>query len=129
MALAAAKALEALGEMPTACLAEVSGNAIKNAESVTVPDVLKEIRTAVVAGVIGGQPELGWGVLSQIAVDEIEEINDFLQDCPIQILPTEGGKLFCIKVVLTSGRHIASCEIADMHIDIILTKRDGEILF
>lgn len=128
MALAAAKALEALGEMPTACLAEVSGNAIKNAESVTVPgtDVLKEIRTAVVAGVIGGQPELGWGVLSQIAVDEI---NDFLQDCPIQILPTEGGKLFCIKVVLTSGRHIASCEIADMHIDIILTKRDGEILF
>ena len=33
MALAAAKALEALGEMPTACLAEVSGNAIKNAES------------------------------------------------------------------------------------------------
>ena len=76
MALAAAKALEALGEMPTACLAEVSGNAIKNAESVTVPgtDVLKEIRTAVVAGVIGGQPELGWGVLSQIAVDEIEEI-------------------------------------------------------
>ena len=62
-------------------------------------------------------------------MDEIEEINDFLQDCPIQILPTEGGKLFCIKVVLTSGRHIASCEIADMHIDIILTKRDGEILF
>lgn len=117
MALAAAKALEALGEMPTACLAEVSGNAIKNAESVTVPgtDVLKEIRTAVVAGVIGGQPELGWGVLSQIAVDEIEEINDFLQDCPIQILPTEGGKSFHIKVVLTSGRHIASFEIADLY--------------
>lgn len=117
MALAAAKALEDLGEMPTACLAEVSGNAIKNAESVTVPgtDVLKEIRTAVVAGVIGGQPELGWGVLSQIAVDEIEEINDFLQDCPIQILPTEGGKSFHIKVVLTSGRHIASFEIADLY--------------
>jgi hypothetical protein len=98
VALAAAKALEALGEMPTACLAEVSGNAIKNAESVTVPgtDVLKEIRTAVVAGVIGGQPELGWGVLSQIAVDEIEEINDFLQDCPIQILASFFALKWCL---------------------------------
>lgn len=44
MALAAAKALEALGEMPAACLVEVSGNAIKNIESVAVPgtDVLKK---------------------------------------------------------------------------------------
>jgi L-cysteine desulfidase len=117
VALAAAKALEALGEMPAACLVEVSGNAIKNIESVTVPgtDVLKEIRTAVATGVIGGQPGLGWEVLSQITADEIEEINDFLQNCSIQILPTEGGKSFHIKVVLTSGRHIASFEIADLY--------------
>ena len=117
MALAAAKALEALGEMPAACLVEVSGNAIKNIESVTVPgtDVLKEIRTAVATGVIGGQPGLGWEVLSQITADEIEEINDFLQNCSIQILPTEGGKSFHFKVVLTSGRHIASFEIADLY--------------
>ena len=114
MALAAAKALEALGEMPAACLVEVSGNAIKNIESVTVPgtDVLKEIRTAVATG---GQPGLGWEVLSQITADEIGEINDFLQNCSIQILPTEGGKSFHIKVVLTSGRHIASFEIADLY--------------
>ena len=85
VALAAAKALEALGEMPAACLVEVSGNAIKNIESVTVPgtDVLKEIRTAVATGVIGGQPWLGWEVLSQITADEIEEINDFLQNLHI----------------------------------------------
>ena len=115
MALAAAKALEALGEMPAACLVEVSGNAIKNIESVTVPgtDVLKEIRTAVATGGIGGQPWLGWEVLSQITADEIEEINDFLQNCSIQILPTEGGKSIHIKEALTSGRHIDSFEIAD----------------
>ena len=110
---------------------EVSGNAIKNVESVAVPgtDVLKEIRTAVATEVIGGQLGLGWEVLSQITADEIEKINDFLQNCSIQILPTEGGKSFHIKVVLTSGRHTASFEIADLYTNIILTKRDGEILF
>ena len=95
----------------------MSGYALINVESGAVPgtDVLTEIRTAVATGVIGGQPGLGWEVLSQITADEIEKINDFLQNCSIQILPTEGGKSFHIKVVLTSGRHIASFEIEDLY--------------
>ena len=131
VALASAKALEALGEMPTACQVEVSGNIVKNVKAVTVPNTggLKGIEAAAAAGIIGGRPELELEVLSQITEEEIGEIKEFLRDCSIQVVPAGGDRVFYIKVSLTSGSHTASCEIMDFHTNITLIQRDGEILF
>ena len=131
LALAAAKAKEALGEMPTSCEALVSGNIIKNVKAVTVPNTggLKGIETAVAAGVIGGRPELELKVLSKVTAEEIAQMRTFLHDCPIRVTASGGDRVFYIKVTLTSAAHTACCEIMDFHTNITLIERDGKVLF
>ena len=65
IALAAAKAREALGVEPEQCRVEVSGNIIKNVKAVTVPNTggLKGIEASAAAGMAAGRPELGLEVL------------------------------------------------------------------
>ena len=54
IALAAAKARDALGTMPERCRVDVSGNIIKNVKAVTVPNTggLKGIEAAAAAGLL-----------------------------------------------------------------------------
>ncbi|MEG2451088.1 MAG: serine dehydratase subunit alpha family protein, partial [Clostridia bacterium] len=56
IALAATKAREVLGVMPTTCEALVSGNIIKNVKSVVVPGTngLKGIDAACITGIVAG---------------------------------------------------------------------------
>ena len=131
VALAAAKAKEALGSLPDNCQVEVSGNIIKNVKAVTVPNTggLKGLEAATAAGIIGGRPELGLEVLSRVTPEEIKGMQDFLRDCPIHVLPAKGDRVFYILVTLTSGEHTASCEITDYHTNITLIRRDDAVLF
>ena len=66
IAYAAAAAKKALGCEPEVCEAELSGNIIKNARCVAVPNTggLKGIEAAVAAGVVAGRAELALDVLS-----------------------------------------------------------------
>ena len=61
IALAAAKARAALDAVPERCRVEVSGNIIKNAKAVTVPNTggLKGIAAAAAAGLAAGRADLG----------------------------------------------------------------------
>ena len=76
VALAAAKAREALGMEPERCRVEVSGNIIKNVKAVTVPNTggLKGIEASAAAGIAAGRADLGLEVLSQVTKEEIEEL-------------------------------------------------------
>lgn len=60
VALAAAKAREALGTLPDTCRVEVSGNIIKNVKRLTVPNTggMKGLEAAATAGIVGGRPDL-----------------------------------------------------------------------
>lgn len=120
VALASAKAMEALGEPPVECRAEVSGNIIKNVKAVTVPNTggLRGIEAAVAAGIVGGRPELGLEVLSRVTPEEISAMGNFLRDCPIHVLPAEGDRIFYIRITLRSAGHTSGCEIADYHTNI-----------
>ena len=73
IALAAARARQALGVEPEACRAEVSGNIVKNVKAVTVPNTggLKGIEASVAAGVVAGRPELELEVLSQVTPEAV----------------------------------------------------------
>lgn len=131
IALAAARAREALGMKPERCQIKVSGNIIKNVKAVTVPNTggLKGIEAAVAAGIIAGHAELDLEVLSQVTKREVEEIKCFLKNCKMEIIPALGDRVFFIHVIVEAEGHSACCEIVDYHTNIVLIQRDGEILF
>ena len=131
VALAAAKAREALGTLPDTCRVEVSGNIIKNVKAVTVPNTggMKGLEAAATAGIVGGRPDLDLQVLSHVSQDEIAEMGRFLQNCTMQVLPAHNGKVFYILVTLSAMGHTASCEIVDFHTNITCIQRDGQYLF
>lgn len=131
IALAAAKAREALGAVPERCRVEVSGNIIKNVKAVTVPNTggLKGIEAAAAAGIVAGRADLELEVLSQVTREEIEAMGAFLGACEIKVVPAEGDRIFFINVTVAAGGHSACCEIVDFHTNIVRIQRDEEILF
>ena len=131
IALAAAKARDALGRMPERCQAEVSGNIIKNVKAVTVPNTggLKGIEASVAAGAVAGRADLELEVLSQVTPQEIEAMREFLETREIKVIPATGDRVFYIKVTVWAEGHSACCEIVDYHTNIILIQRDEEVLF
>ena len=131
IALAAAKAREALGLVPERCRVEVSGNIIKNVKAVTVPNTggMKGIEASAAAGIVAGRPELELEVLSQVTPEEIEEIRSFLKSAEIEVRPMLGDRIFYINVTVMTGDHFACCEIVDAHTNVIRIQRDDEILF
>ena len=131
IALAAAKARDALGRIPERCQAEVSGNIIKNVKAVTVPNTggLKGIEASVPAGAVAGRSDLELEVLSQVTPQEIEAMREFLETREIKVIPATGDRVFYIKVTVWAEGHSACCEIVDYHTNIILIQRDEEALF
>ena len=131
IALAAAKARDALGRIPERCQAEVSGNIIKNVKAVTVPNTggLKGIEASVAAGAVAGRADLELEVLSQVTPPEIEAMREFLETREIKVIPATGDRVFYIKVTVWAEGHSACCEIVDYHTNIILIQRDEEVLF
>lgn len=131
IALAAAKARDALGMTPERCRVEVSGNIIKNVKAVTVPNTggLKGIEAAAAAGIVAGRAELELEVLSRVTREEIGAMGPFLRECEIRVVPAEGDRVFFINITVTAGEHSACCEIVDFHTNVVRIQRDGEILF
>ncbi|MDY5612074.1 L-cysteine desulfidase family protein [Dysosmobacter sp.] len=131
IALAAAKAREALGAEPEQCRVEVSGNIIKNVKAVTVPNTggLKGIEAAAAAGMAAGRPELELEVLSRVTPEEIEAMKALMERCAIRVVPALGDRVFFINVTVAAGEHTACCEIVDFHTNIVRIQRDTEVLF
>ena len=131
IALAAAKAREALGMEPEQCRVEVSGNIIKNVKAVTVPNTggLKGIEASAAAGMAAGRPELGLEVLSRVTPEEIEAMKALMERCAIRVVPALGDRVFFINVTVMAGEHTACCEIVDFHTNIVRIQRDTEVLF
>ena len=131
VALAAAKAREALGGKPEACRIEVSGNIIKNVKAVTVPNTggLKGLEAAAAAGIVAGRPELDLEVLSQVTAEQIAELRPFLEACQMKVVPALGDRVFYINVTVMADGHSACCEICDDHTNITRIQRDEQLLF
>ena len=131
VALAAAKAREALGLTPERCRLEVSGNIIKNVKAVTVPNTggMKGLEGAAAAGIAAGRPDLELEVLSQVTEEGRAAIRECLERCAMEVVPAGDGRVFYIKITLEAQGRSACCEIADFHTNVTLLQRDGEILF
>ena len=131
IALAAAKAREALGTMPERCTVEVSGNIIKNVKAVIVPNTggLKGIEASVSAGLVAGRGDLMLEVLSQVTDEQIAAMRTFQEACPISVIPSTKAHKLYICVTAEAQGHTGLCEIVDLHTNVVRVQRDDEILY
>ena len=131
IAYAAAKAAAVLGTTPEHLLVEVSGNIIKNVKSVVVPHTggLRGIPAAAAAGAAAGDADAELEVISNVTPEQIEEIGAFLKEAPIEVKHVNNGHIFDIAVTAYAGKDSAGVRIVDYHTNIVLIKRNEDILF
>ena len=131
IAYASAKAKAVLGDFPTSCEIEVSGNIIKNAKSVVVPHSggMRGIEAAVIAGLVGGNPDARLEVLSHVTAEEIQTMKKVREEFPVKVSLSNSGYPFDIHITLRSGTDTSSVRITNRHTNIVEITKNGECLF
>lgn len=129
LALAAARAKELLGCIPTSVKVEASGSVIKNVKSVIVPntDHLKGIPAAVAAGIIAGRSDKGLEVIADATPADARAMKAFIETTPIEVEAMEHGAVFDQIITLRAGEHYSKVRIANFHTNIVLEEKDGSI--
>lgn len=131
IALAAAAAKELLDGDVVSVKAALSGNIIKNANSVTVPGTggLKGIEAAIAAGAAAGDASKGLEVIHGISKEQAEEIKAFLEKTDIKIEVMESEHILDIEITLLSACGSSSVQVQDAHNNIILKEKNGRRVF
>ena len=131
IAYAAAKARDVLGKMPEKVIAKCSGNIIKNAMCVTVPNTgeLVGIKASAIIGILAGNSSKELEVISEVKKEHILEANRLMSEeyCFVERLYTD-IQLHII-MELYSGDDNAIVEIKYAHNNISKIIKNGQILF
>ena len=131
IAYAAAKAREVLGKTPEKVIAKCSGNIIKNAMCVTVPNTgdLVGIKASAIIGILAGDSNKELEVISEVKKEHIIEANRLINEeyCFVERLDTD-IQLHII-MELYSGEDNAIVEIKYAHNNISQIIKNGQILF
>lgn len=130
VAYCAAKAKEALGDIPDKIDIKVSGNILKNVKSVVVPNTggLTGVEASAAAGIIGGKPEKELEVISEITPAQKAQIKNYLKEASFTVAPTYGEELLEIIIRMEKDGHSASAHIKKGHANIVSVEKDGKIL-
>ena len=131
IAYAAAVARRALGCLPEKAHVWVSGNIIKNAMAVTVPntDGRKGIEAACAAGLVAGDALRELQVIARVNEQQRAEIAAYLDRKCITVSLKPDARLFDILVEVEAGGHQASARITDRHTNVVDVLRDGQPLY
>jgi len=130
IAYAAAVARRALGMVPERTQVLVSGNIIKNAKSVTVPNTAgrKGIEAACAAGLIAGDPDKELQVISTVTPEQLTEIDEYLARNSITVGVKPDARLFDILIIAEADGHTATARIADRHTNVVEITFDDNCL-
>lgn len=130
IAYCAAIARSALGTLPERIEVEASGNMIKNAKSVVVPntDGRKGIGAAAALGVLAGNEAAGLQVVAEVTPEQREQLAAYLDTTPIKTIGVDTGHMLDIAVNVWGGGHSARCRIVDEHTNVVLVEKDGVVL-
>lgn len=131
LAYAAALGRSLLGELPENITAYVSGSIVKNVKSVVVPGTegKKGIETAIAAGVTVGRADAKLEVLSHVPDHAGAMIDEFIEKCPISVKLSPSDFIFDIWLKMESQNHTSEVRIAGHHTNVILQKKDSEVLY
>lgn len=131
IAYAAAKARDVLGKMPEKVIAKCSGNIIKNAMCVTVPNTgdLVGIKASSIIGVLAGDSSKELEVISEVKEEHIIEANKLMSEeyCFVERLDTDIQLHIIMEVY--SGEDSAIVEIKYAHNNISKVIKNDEVLF
>ncbi len=130
LAYAAAKAREVLGNVPDRVEVGVSGSILKNVKSVIVPNTnqLKGISTAVAAGIVAGNAKKELEVIADVTEEQANNIKTYLENTKIDVRCIDGNHTFEILVEAYYGKDSATVRIVNYHTNIVLIKKNAEIL-
>jgi L-cysteine desulfidase len=127
VALATARATEALGQRPEHITALLSANILKNAMGVGIPGTgMIGLPIAIAMGALVGRSEYGLEVIKDLTPESLEEGKAFIADRRIDIKLKEGitEKLY-VEVVCEAAGHQSRAIIATSHTNFILVEHDG----
>ncbi len=130
IAYCAAKLRETLGALPEKVLAEVSGNILKNVKSVVVPNTngLKGLKAAIAIGLVGGDPNVGMQVISEVTEAQKAEAKAYLDATEIEISCPESPRMLDIRLTGYRGDDRAVVHIANNHSNIVYIAKNDTVL-
>lgn len=130
IAYAAAKARDVLGEMPDRVEIEASFNIVKNVKSVVVPNTgnLRGIEASAVAGIVAGDADKVLEVISFVDDDAKKEMRVFLDQHDVVVTHLESENVFDLTVTVHKEDTSASVQISHFHTNIVLIKKNDEII-
>ena len=130
LAFASAKAAELLGVIPDHIHGRLSGNIIKNAKSVTIPN--SEGRTGIyyslILGALVGTAEKELEVLEDLTHEQVETADRLFEADFCSIALAEGVENLYIEVVATAGEHTSKVIVQNTHTTISYAEKDGQVL-
>lgn len=131
IAYVAALARKTLGVMPSRCRVLCSGNIIKNAMGVVVPNSggRRGIAVAAILGIIAGNPDEGLQVIENVKTEDIEKMNQLLVSGFCECKIVEGVENLFIEVqVNDEAGHQAIAQVKDKHTNITLLQKDDNVI-
>lgn len=131
LAYAAAKSTEVLGVKPEKIIAKLSGNIIKNANSVTVPGTNQRrgIAISLVAGAFWGTAEKKLQVLETVKKDSLWEADKFIEEGNVELQLMPGVPNLYIEVTTMAGMEKATVTIENSHTNITRIEKNDECLY
>ena len=130
IAYGAAYARRLLGKTPTAYDVQCSGNIIKNAMAVTVPQTggLVGIQAAVLSGAIGGDADRALEVLTTVTEEDLVQVRQAMEAGIVTVRPLDTTHTLHIIIRETAGDDWVSVEILDTHTGLGEVVKNGEVL-
>ena len=130
LAYAAASARALLGKMPEKVRVDVSGNLIKNAMGVTVPntDGMRGIEAAVAAGVVAGNAKKKLECIAAVNDGDRENIREYLAKNIITVELCESELAFDCTVTVEAEGESALIRMANAHTNIVHREKNGEVI-
>lgn len=130
VAYAAARARAVLGRLPERVNIKASGNIIKNAKSVIVPNSggRRGIEAAAGLGIVAGNPDRELQVISEVGSDSAGLLERFLERASITVGVLDSELALDILVVLSAGEDSVRLRLAKNHTNIVYIEKNGEVL-
>ncbi|HAX73393.1 MAG TPA: hypothetical protein DCY20_07705 [Firmicutes bacterium] len=131
IAYASAKARDVLGAFPQKVVIHCSGNIIKNAKSVVVPNSegLKGIVASSLMGVIAGDAQKGLEVIEQVSAEQLAKVKQLLNSELVEVKLIENDANLHLIVEAFCDKESSLVEIIHTHTNICKVQKNNEILY
>lgn len=130
IAYASAKAREILGEFPDEIVIECSGNIIKNAKSVVVPNTgsLTGIQASAITGAVAGDSSKELEVIENVNEEQIKQIALLLETnlCKVKLIENDANLHIIVK--MKKDNQSSLVELIHTHTNICRLEKNGQIL-